>query len=130
MHQIILRNTKNFVACETLIGIMMGHLEFSFVPFGRDTKEESSLDKLLDVFHIKNLLPYFAGINNIASDITNAEGYLYQNIVCRDFNPLSANFTKWSNTLKQFVCKLPTNCLSVFDHFVGLALKGLSRAMS
>ena len=22
---------------------------------------------------------------------------------------------------------LPTNCLSVFDHFVGLALKGLSR---
>ena len=40
-------------------------------------------------------------------------------------NPLSANFTKWSNTLKQFVGKLPTNCLSVFDHFVGLGLKGL-----
>ena len=30
-----------------------------------------------------------------------------------------------SNTLKQFVGKLPTNCLSVFDHFVVLALKGL-----
>ena len=41
-------------------------------------------------------------------------------------NPLSANPTKWSNTLKQFVGKLPTNCLSVFDHFVGLALKGLT----
>ena len=40
-------------------------------------------------------------------------------------NPLSANPTKWSKTLKQFVGKLPTNCLSVFDHFVGLALKGL-----
>ena len=40
-------------------------------------------------------------------------------------NPLSANFPKWSNTLKQFVPKLPTNCLSVFDHFVGLAFKGL-----
>ena len=40
-------------------------------------------------------------------------------------NPLSANPTKWSNTLKQFVGKLPTNCLSVFDHFVGLVLKGL-----
>ena len=39
-------------------------------------------------------------------------------------NPLSANFTKWSDTLKQFVGKLP-KCLSVFDHFVGLALKGL-----
>ena len=33
------------------------------------------------------------------------------------FNPLSANLTKWSNTLKQFVGNLPTNCLSVFDHF-------------
>ena len=32
-------------------------------------------------------------------------------------NPLSANITKWSN--------LPTNCLSVFDHFVILSLKGL-----
>ena len=41
------------------------------------------------------------------------------------FNTLSANPTKWSNTLKQFVGKLPTNCLSVFDHFVKLALKGL-----
>ena len=44
------------------------------------------------------------------------------------FNPLGANPTKWSNTLKQFVGNLPTNCLSVFDHFVKLALKGLSRA--
>ena len=41
------------------------------------------------------------------------------------FIPLSANHTKWSNTLKQFVDNLPTNCLSVFDHFVRLALKGL-----
>ena len=40
--------------------------------------------------------------------------------------PLSPNPAKWSNTLKQFVGKLPTNCLSVFDHFVGLAFKGLS----
>ena len=28
-------------------------------------------------------------------------------------------------TLKQFVGNLPKNCLSVFDHFVELALKGL-----
>ena len=41
-------------------------------------------------------------------------------------NPLSANPTKWSNTLKQFVGFLPTNCLSLFDHFVGLAHKGLT----
>ena len=38
--------------------------------------------------------------------------------------PLSANPTKWSNTLKQFVGNLPTNCLSLFNHFVGLGLKG------
>ena len=42
-------------------------------------------------------------------------------------NPLSANPTKWPNTPKQFVGKLLTNCLSVFDHFVKLALKGLRK---
>ena len=41
-------------------------------------------------------------------------------------NSLSSNPTKWSNTFKQFVGNLPTNCLSVFDHFVILALKGIS----
>ena len=39
-------------------------------------------------------------------------------------NPLSANPTKRSNILKQFVGNLP-DCLSVFGHFVELALKGL-----
>ena len=38
-------------------------------------------------------------------------------------NPLSANPTKRSNTFKQFAGNLPTNCLSVFDHFVGFRLK-------
>ena len=41
-------------------------------------------------------------------------------------NPLSTNPTNWSNTLKHFVGNLTTNCLSVFDHFVKPALKGLS----
>ena len=41
-------------------------------------------------------------------------------------NPLSAKFIKWSNTLKQIVGKLPTICLSVFDHFSGLAFKVLN----
>ena len=40
-------------------------------------------------------------------------------------NPLSANPIKRLNTLKQFVGKLPANCLSVFVHFVNLVLKGL-----
>ena len=34
------------------------------------------------------------------------------------------------NTLKQFIGKLPINSLSVFDHFVGLALKGLTHFTS
>ena len=41
-------------------------------------------------------------------------------------NPLIASPIKWSDTLKQFVSNLPTICFSVFDHFVGLALKGLN----
>ena len=41
-------------------------------------------------------------------------------------NPLSGNPTKLSNTLKQFVGNLPTNYLSVFDHFVELVVKGLT----
>ena len=41
-------------------------------------------------------------------------------------NPWSANLTKWSNTLKQVLGNLPMNCLSVFDHFMGLALKGFT----
>ena len=40
------------------------------------------------------------------------------NLIELMIKPLGANFTKWSNTLKQFIGK------SVFDHFVGLALKG------
>ena len=40
-------------------------------------------------------------------------------------NFLSANLAKWSSTFKQFVGNLSANCLSVFDHFVKLALKGL-----
>ena len=40
-------------------------------------------------------------------------------------SPFSANFTKWSNTFKQFVGNLLMNCLNVFNHFMGLALKGL-----
>ena len=36
------------------------------------------------------------------------------------FTPLSASPTEWSNSQKS------TNCLNVFDHFMGLALKWLS----
>ena len=51
-------------------------------------------------------------------------GYIGLHWISEAINPLSANPTKWPNTLKQFVGKLPTNCLSVFGHFVNLALEG------
>ena len=58
-------------------------------------------------------------------------GLTNQKHVQRDYciNTLSANLTKWSNTLKQFVGILPTNCLSVFDHVKGLALIGLNKTI-
>ena len=40
------------------------------------------------------------------------------------WHSLTQNATKWPSTLKQFIGNLPTNCLSLFDHFVKLALKG------
>ena len=65
--------------------------------------------------------------SNAHDDITKFEVPRFTlNTKVWELNPLSANFTKWSNTLKQFISKLPTNCLSEFDHFVGLALKGLT----
>ena len=57
------------------------------------------------------------------------DGEFQTDLVCRNgtLNTLSSNPTEWSNTLKQFVGKLPTNCLSLFDHFVGLPLKGFKK---
>ena len=43
-------------------------------------------------------------------------------------NPLNVNPPNWSNTMKRFVGCCGQNCLSVFDHFVSLALKGLMAA--
>ena len=40
-------------------------------------------------------------------------------------NPLSANPQKIVKNIQIIHRLLPTNCLGVFDHFVGLALKGL-----
>ena len=53
-----------------------------------------------------------------------SEGYNKIIATVSYLNSLSVNPIKWSNTLKQFVVNLPANFLSVFDHFVALALKG------
>ena len=50
---------------------------------------------------------------------------LLDETMTKDINSLSPNLTKLSNTLKQVIGNLPTNFLSVFHYFVGLALNGL-----
>ena len=52
------------------------------------------------------------------------ELYPFGNFLKDFINPLSANPTKWPNTLKQFIGKLPTNCLSVFGLLWNWYLKG------
>ena len=54
--------------------------------------------------------------------ITCRESKRSQKVALHDLylKPLSANLTQWFKTLKHFVGNLTTNCLSVFDHFVGL----------
>ena len=82
---------------------------------------EINLSFLIKPFFIKVLFIIFKGLS-LKQMIQNVLGGWES-----DFNPFHASFTKWPNTLKQFVGNLPTNCLSVFDHFVGLVLKGLKK---
>ena len=63
--------------------------------------------------------PYLAG-----SEVQPVHSYYAKDIVI--LNPLSAKLIKWSNILKQIVGILPTICLSLFDHFSRLVLKGLT----
>ena len=79
-------------------------------------------------------------VSNIMQPTTHI--YLFRSIInyrlkekhLRDFekrlefpvNALGAKFIKRSNILKQFVGKLPTNCFSVFDDFVGRTVKELN----
>ena len=72
-----------------------------------------------NVLHIPPLIP-FSTLCSISISV------IISNFILVFFNPLSTNFTNWSNTLKQFVGNLPTTCLSVLDHFVKLALKRIS----
>ena len=62
--------------------------------------------------------------NGVLQPLSNPSNYLRGRVCTKSyFNSLSANPTKWPNILKQFVGKLSTNCLSVFNRFVGLAYK-------
>ena len=90
------------------------------------------LQKGLSREWVKCLGPFFHKKVSSLADIERCPKFLEyalinfsfnKNKVTGIFDPLSANATKWSNTLKQFVGCQPTNCWSVFDQFVALALK-------
>ena len=46
-----------------------------------------------------------------------------------DHNSLSANLTKWVKDTRTIRRVMPTNCLCLFNHFVGLARKGLKKCL-
>ena len=87
----------------------------------------------IEIWCIKNSHRLFFGKYIWKKIFTRYKNFALQRVLQKrkrliyDLNPLGANPTNWSNTLKQFVGKLATNCLSVFDHFVGLVLKGLRK---
>ena len=89
---------------------------------GTVTKSITTISMEHSWFFIIQLLPFSVKMLNFYKHYE----ILYHHVFRKDLNPLSGNPTKWSNTLKQFVGNLLTNFLSVFDHFVRLALKGLS----
>ena len=62
----------------------------------------------------------------LVNTFTLAFSVLQYTICGKKQNLQIAVLIKWPNTLKQFVDKLPTNCLSVFGIFVNLALKGIT----
>ena len=45
-----------------------------------------------------------------------------------NINPLSANATKWPHT--QTICQQQPTKMSIFDHIVGLAFKGLIKSFA
>ena len=65
-------------------------------------------------------------VNKVIEYVWNEQSFEKSSVLAQShifvFNPLSANPLKWPNTLKLFVGNLPTNCFSVFDHFVKMAL--------
>ena len=70
-------------------------------------------------------IPIFLHFSIITVQFSFYSKLFFTNTKILPINSLCTNPTKWSSTFKQFVGNLPTNCLSVFDHFVKLALKGL-----
>ena len=135
----LIKLASNFLSRPLAIAINNIHASSKFPDMAKVTTvipiDKKTDDKYISNFQPVSLLNCFTKVydniikcrlydamhNNISPFISAYR----KNYNTQHVNPLSANPEKWSNTLKQIVDKLPTICLSVFDHFMNSALKGL-----
>ena len=102
-----------FIQCHLLFPSRGGRMQVSSIEY-----------KLTESYHLtswqKSVLIQRLSVQMQKDFISMEQIASKQSLGHKYFNPLHANVTKWPNTFKQFVGNLPTSCLSVFDHFVGL----------
>ena len=79
--------------------------------------------KLLTIFAKSSILG-FGLCSDYASEYI-LSYFCFVMLMCIKFNYLSAIPNKMVKHTQAICRQKPTNCLSVFDHFMGLALKGL-----
>ena len=105
-------------------------LNITFVSLGL-CKSLSVTDKKVVLTALKNIFEFilvnFWLVFTVSCSSTENSRWIFLELF---FNLLSANPTKWSNTFKQLVVKNRWIVFSVFDHFMGLALKGLKNTLT
>ena len=108
-------------------------IRYSFFKGFNSSWSDWQLGSLLTGFakftSVISLIPYLRYVSLYLEYAIFTSGNFLVQQINGSVNTLSANITKWSNTLKQFVGNLPTYCFSVFDHLVILALKGLMEVL-
>ena len=115
----IMRNRKSFIfeVTLTLLHVIFLFLEYSlkFNFSWYETEESYSV--------VQNIFMFlFSNFHYLKYTVTAQKWSPSSNNIC--LNPLKSNHTNWPNKLKRFVGNSRRNSLIVFDHFVGLALKG------
>ena len=100
---------------------------FKCLTYNMKREEQESMSARMHLLHLLLLWDSMNHTNLVVHWYTNKYVYaIFHGFFTIFLNSLSANPTKWSIALKQFVGYLSTNCLSVFDQFVKLVLKGLN----
>ena len=113
-----------WVPQKCLSSIMFKHLFRSYLESSSNVRTDDNLWKSNLWKNLKKKeCPFFMHFSPLTSE-SKAWNDLKLSEKLGLIKPLSGNPTKWLITLKQFVSSLQKSSLSVFDYFVGLALKG------